>query len=84
MIEIMFIMYVGSCQLMPGGHVNFQLWYIQLIPMLLFMSGLPPILLFKLYQDIYPGKLNQSNESTHHIMSLILMGFLLVYVGEMP
>jgi hypothetical protein len=79
-IEIMLILYVSACQLMPGGHENFQVWYVDLIPIVLFMTNLHPIFFFKIYMDIYPGVLAQT-DVLHHIFSLGLCALLLIFKG---
>ena len=65
---------------MPGGHENFQVWYLDLVPILMLMTNLHPLLFFKLYMDIYPGVLGQT-DILHHIFSLGLCALLLVFKG---
>ena len=45
-IEILCVLMVASCAVMPGGHMQFQLWYVDWVPLLLFMTGLHPVFLF--------------------------------------
>ena len=53
-IEILVIGYTSSVALVPGGHVQFQFWFICFIPLLYSMTGLPPITTFFLYRSLYP------------------------------
>lgn len=79
-IEIILILYVSACQFMPGGHENFQVWFVDMIPIIMVMTNLHPIFFFKLYMDVYPGTLYQS-DVLHHLLSLGLCGLLLVFKG---
>ena len=74
-IELLMIAYLSGVQLVPGGHQQFQMWYWDLIPFAIEMVGLPSILTFKLFQDIYPCDLTMPN--THHIFSIGLSAYLL-------
>ena len=38
-LEIILIQYVVSCAILPGGHENFQIWYINFVPMTIFFAG---------------------------------------------
>ena len=79
-IEIILVLYVSACQCMPGGHENFQVWYLDLIPIIFFMTNLHPIFFFKVYIDLYPGILHES-DVIHHMFSLGLCTLLLVFKG---
>jgi len=74
-IELIVILYLtGSC-FVPGGHTQFQLWYQDLIPLCLQMSGLPSFISFKLYLDMFPCHFDSRN--THHLFLLSLCAYLL-------
>lgn len=78
MIEMVFIMYVATCQMTPGGHVNFQLWYIDMIPFCMMMTNIHPLFFFKIYLDIYPAFIEKDHtHNYHHYCSLVLMYGLL-------
>ena len=91
-LEIIVVSLISSCIIMPGGHENFQLWYINFIPMAIFIAGdllngyissssYHPLFLFKIYQDIFPGALNKTPVN-HQIFSLGMMTFLAVFLGD--
>ena len=60
---------------MPGGHQQFQMWYWDLIPLALAMTGFPMWAMFKLYHDIYPCRIHQP--IVHHVFALALSAYLL-------
>lgn len=60
---------------MPGGHIQFQLWYWDLMPLMIEMVGLPSLLTFKLFHDIYPCNLGQP--AVHHWFSLAVSLWLM-------
>ena len=39
---------------MPGAHIQFQYWYVSLVPLMIEMIGIPPVLTFWIYVDRYP------------------------------
>jgi hypothetical protein len=52
--EVLIIGYVSSVILMPGGNLQFQFWYISLVPLLVEMVGLQSIFTFWIYAYMYP------------------------------
>lgn len=42
----------------PGTHLQFSLQYLELIPLLLAMTGLEPLLLFGVFNKWFPGTLD--------------------------
>ena len=78
MIEMVFIMYVATCIMMPGGHENFQLWYIDMVPFCMMLTDIHPIFFFKVYLDIFPAFLDKPKTLwSHHIFLIVLMYGLL-------
>ena len=75
-IELLIICYLAGAQLVPGGHQQFQMWYWDLLPLAMEMTGLPSFLTFKLYRDIYPAHL--PHPMVHHHFSMLLSLWLLV------
>ena len=87
-LEIIIILFIANCQMMPGGHQNFQLWYIDLVPAAMLMTNMHPLFFFRVFQDFYPGQLtpwpgtNQKSDAEHHIFSLMIVGYLLIFKGN--
>jgi len=44
-LEVILVLYFSACQFMPGGHENFQVWFVDMVPIIMFMTNLHPILL---------------------------------------
>jgi hypothetical protein len=57
----MIIMYLAGVNFVPGGHQQFQLWYQDLMPIAIMMTGIPAVFTFSLFQDIYPARLAHPN-----------------------
>ena len=77
-IEILTIQYVGGLIFfIPGGHFQFQLWYQELVPLLLMMSGFPVLGCFNLYRDMIPNPSHEVNISHHQIFIGLLMLWML-------
>ena len=51
------------------------MWYWDLLPIALEMLGLPAVLTFRLYRDIYPANLN--HPMVHHHFSIAISLWLL-------
>ena len=56
-IELVVVMLVGSAVFVPGGHMQFQIWYMQLIPFCLLLTRAHPILTFSLYSYVIPCRI---------------------------
>jgi hypothetical protein len=52
--EVIFIQYMCGIVFMPGGHQQFQYWFIPIVPMLLGMIGVPYIFVFWITNYLYP------------------------------
>ena len=74
-MELLIVLYLAGLNFVPGGHQQFQLWYQDLIPLALMMTGLPAVFTYKLYNDIYPSRIVHPN--VHHMFSMALALFLL-------
>ena len=74
-VELFIVCYLGGLCWVPGGHIQFMLWYMELIPLLFGMSGLPIFLYFKLYKDVFP--VNLENPNVHHVTVLAITGWLM-------
>ena len=61
LIELMIIMYLAGVNFVPGGHQQFQLWYQDLLPIAIMMTGIPAVFTFSLFHDIYPARLAHPN-----------------------
>lgn len=73
-LELVVVMYLTSTHLIPGGHRQFQIWYQQLVPLLLSMLPLPIWMTFAVYQNIYPN--NVFNPNVHHTVILAIVAWL--------
>ena len=60
---------------MPGGHYQFQFWFIFLVPLAIEMVGLPSVGTFWVYQRLYPVHLHEAY--LHHQVLLALVFWLL-------
>jgi len=47
---------IGIC-LVPGGHFQFQFWFIFLVPLAIEMVGLPTVTTFWVYGYFYPVRI---------------------------
>lgn len=74
-IELMVICYIAGAQFVPGGHQQFQMWYWDLLPLAIEMVGLPSVLTFKLFHDIFPCRI--VHPIVHHNFVLLLSFWLL-------
>lgn len=67
---------------MPGAHSQFQCWFLCFVPLLLTMTGLPPLMTAWIPIVIYPVHI--TNEvwilNVQHIM-LLVIGLWLMTVG---
>jgi hypothetical protein len=59
---------------MPGGHFQFQLWYVDLMPLPIFMTGLPVPLIYKLFSFMYP--INLFEPLFQHCFAILLTIYL--------
>lgn len=76
-VELMLICYISALQFVPGGHFQFMMWYEELIPLFVEMIGLPPVLTFKFYHDVFPCDLSQP--TIHHAFGLMMSAWLLIF-----
>lgn len=74
-LELLVVSYLSGICMVPGGHQQFQIWYQELIPMALAMTGLPLQFLPKLWMDVWPSRLEHPN--VHHLLLLALCIYLL-------
>jgi len=74
-IELILVLYLSGSNFVPGGHMQFQLWYIDLIPFALLMTGIPPVFTYSIFQFVYPSRIDDPN--VHHLTTLGLSFFLL-------
>lgn len=77
LLTLMMVCYLAGAQFVPGGHQQFQMWYWDLLPMMIEMVGLPSVLTFKLFHDIYPCDIRAP--AVHHYFSICLSMWLLFY-----
>ena len=77
LIELMIVMYLVGINFVPGGHQQFQLWYWDLLPIAIMMTGIPAAFTFALYHDIYPCRLAHPN--VQHIFAMALSFLLLTW-----
>jgi hypothetical protein len=75
-IEIMVVLFLVGVNFVPGGHQQFQLWYVELVPLALMMTGFSPILTFWLYTSLYPCEL--AEREYHHLVLLFISMWLMI------
>ena len=82
-LNIVIVLYLSGVNFVPGGHVQFQIWYLDLIPVAFMMTGINPILWYNVYSMLYPCNFSQpltngyKDNKTHHIVLLATIGWLL-------
>ena len=60
---------------MPGANLQFQYWFMCLVPLLIEMIGLPMILTFWIYANRYPI-IEGADPKYQHIMLLCIIAWL--------
>lgn len=75
-VEFLAIMYISGIMFIPGGHYQFQLWYQDLLPLAFMMTGLPVVVWFKLFLDVYPAA-EFENKELHQVVIMAFMFWLL-------
>lgn len=55
-VEVMIVLWMVGCMFMPGAHLQFQLWYNSLVPVVLFMTNLPGIFVSLIYLEVFAFK----------------------------
>lgn len=75
--EIVSICMISSVVLMPGGHQQFQFWYIFLLPITIMSIDLPAMFVFKIFNDIFPVWFAK-RRGPHHFFTIGLMVYMLV------
>jgi hypothetical protein len=75
--EVVSMCMISSVVLMPGGHQQFQFWYIYLLPIVIMSIDLPALAVFKIFNDIFPVWFER-RRGPHHIFTIGLMVYMLV------
>lgn len=76
MLATIVIVYIGSNQFLPGGHTQFQMWYAELMPITILLSGLPALCSFNLYHWVIPIDIN--TPSLHQLTNMALLLWFVV------
>lgn len=63
-IELLVVTYIAGTCFVPGGHQQFFLWFIQLIPLQLMMIGFEPFVYFNWFKKVWPFE--HPNTFMHH------------------
>ena len=82
-IEVLLIQYMAGVFLMPGAHVQFQFWFMALLPLLLSMIGLPAVATVGVPLFFYPIiephlRTSEIMLAAHHIFMLAVIAWLLI------
>jgi hypothetical protein len=81
-IEILVVGMLVGAICVPGGHRQFILWYSQMIPFALEMTGLPYWASFWIYPAVFPpDHCSWNHKYMHHIVTIVLALWLL-FVGS--
>ena len=75
LVELFVVCYMSGISWVPGGHIQFIIWFVDFVPLILGMTGLPELLFFKIYSDVFPVHLDSRN--IHHAILLIVTLWLL-------
>mmetsp|Transcript_1105 Transcript_1105/g.2032 ORF Transcript_1105/g.2032 Transcript_1105/m.2032 type:complete len:136 (+) Transcript_1105:2132-2539(+) len=81
-MEIFVVLLLAGINCVPGGHQQFQIWYMELIPLGFEMLGLPYALFYKLYYDVYPCRIHDPNKH-HHVLLALAIALLTVGPGTL-
>ena len=81
-IELMIFSYMSGLAFLPGGHRQFFIWFVQLVPFCFMMIGFEPIIYFNLFKNTWDHS-NHGSENEMGIMHLTLLAlcFYLITVG---
>ena len=82
-IELLTIMYLSGLGLLPGGHRQFMLGIIEILPFTLVMAGLDPLIYLNVYRVIWCADVNLEAAFVRHIGHLALCFYLLT-AGPLP
>ena len=83
-IELVVVMLLGSALFVPGGHIQFQQWYMQLIPFCVVLTDLDLVLVFSLYSTMFPCRVGNEGYF-HQVCLLLLVGYVIVVgTGDTP
>ena len=88
MVDLLVIPFIGSTMFVPGGHKQFQLVYLDLIPLCFSMTPLPTIAFFKVFYDIYPCNVSDDRLTIydsykyHHLTTLAIVFYCLIFKGN--
>ena len=74
----MLISFVSGIIMLPGANVQFQIWYLEILPILIGMIGFDILIYFKIYSNIFPSRLHHIN--VHHV-TLISICLYLILIG---
>ena len=91
-MEIVLILYIGTCNFMPGGEVQKQLYYVSWMPFLILLSGQllntgvfvrngHVLVLFKIYHNLFPS-IQPGMEEQHHLFVFALILYLSRNTGK--
>ena len=62
---------------MPGQHKQFQLWYIELLPLFIALTGVQPLLLLCLFNNLFPACEIVEMRVAHFLLLLSLIALML-------
>jgi len=74
-VELLVITYIAGTCFVPGGHMQFFLWFIELIPLQFMMIGFEPLVYFNWFKAVWPFE--HPNTNMHHVTQLVLSFYLL-------
>lgn len=79
-VEVLLTCYIGGVVLIPGQHKQFQMWYLELLPLLVAISGIQPLLIFAAYNNMFPANV-VFEERVPHFLLLVALITLMLTVG---
>ena len=79
--EVILIQYMCGIVFMPGGHQQFQYWFIPIVPLLVGMIGVPYILVFWITNYFYPIITNMGGDPQYQHKFLLALCFWLITIG---
>lgn len=81
--DILLIVYISSIAFVPGGHRQFLIWFVDLIPMALMMIGFEPLIYTNLFVIVWCYSEKLKARMLMHVFHLAI-SFYLLTVGPEP
>lgn len=74
-VELLVIAYLSGLAFLPGGHRQFFIWFVQLIPLAFMMIGFEPLVYANWYALVW--NFRHANRAIGHILHILICLYLL-------